>query len=382
MDFYQSCVRPLLFRFDPERIHVRTIRAARAAGRSNIARGALERLYRFEDPRLRLRIAGLDFPNPIGLPGGFDKNGLAVQGIATAGFGFLDVGSVSLHPSEGNPERPRLFRLPLDESIRIYYGVPNDGSETVARRLAGIRLPAPLGINLVETNTGKPAPAEEVIEEIAQAYRPFQGLTDYIVINMACPNSGSGVSALDDPANLALLLQAFRRYGSLPPMFLKMHFAPEPKLIDALLEAVDPYEFVKGFMPGPDNKLPPVLKTPREQLERTRGSITGPHKRESANEVMRVWYSRIDRSRHILVSAGGIFSAEDAYERIRLGASLVQVYTALVYRGPGLVKRIKQGLCALLERDGLQHISQAIGVEHETKPGKTPLHARTDARAA
>ncbi len=376
MDFYRTLVRPLLFQFDPEWIHVRTIRAARAAGRCRPVREALAKLYGFEDPRLRVRAAGLDFPNPVGLPGGFDKNGLAVEGIAIAGFGLMDVGSVSLHPSDGNPERPRLFRLPLDESIRIHYGVPNDGSEVVARRLAGIRLRARLGINLVETNTGRRAPDEEVIEEIAEAYRPFQGLTDFITINMACPNSGGGVSALDDPKNLARLLQSLRRYGNLPPVFLKMHWAPEPAHIDPLLEAVDPFEFVKGFVPGPDNRLPSVLKTPREQLERMRGSITGPHKRESANEVMRVWYSRIDRSRHVLVGTGGIFSAEDAYERIRLGASLVQVYTALVYRGPGLVKRIKQGLCALLERDGLRHLSEAVGLDNELARQKPPVAAR------
>jgi len=367
MHLYPSLVRPLLFRFDPEWVHVRTIRAARAAGRCGPVRQVLQNLYGFDDARLRQRIAGLDFANPVGLPGGFDKNGLAVEGIATAGFGFVEVGSVSLHPSPGNPERPRLFRLPLDESIRIHYGVPNDGAEAVARRLGGVRLQARLGINLVETNTGKRSPDDEVIEEIAEAYRPFQGLTDYVVINMACPNSGGGVSALDDPRNLARLLQALRRYPSLPSVFLKMHFAPEPKLIDALLEAVDPFEFVRGFMPGADNKLRPVLKTPKEELARSIGSITGPHKRESANEVMRVWHSRIDRSRHVLVSAGGIFSAEDAYERIRLGASLVQVYTALVYRGPSLVKRIKQGLVKLLQRDGLTNISQAIGADNRAR---------------
>jgi dihydroorotate dehydrogenase (fumarate)/dihydroorotate dehydrogenase len=382
MDFYRSCVRPLLFRFDPEWLHARTLRTARAAGRSRVVRETLSRLYGLEDPRLRQRLAGLTFPNPVGLPGGFDKNGVAVSAISTVGFGFLEVGSVSLHPSAGNPERPRLFRLPLDESLRVFYGVPNDGCEAVARRLAGVRLAVPLGINLVETNTGKPALADDVIEEIVQSYRPFQGLTDYVVINMSCPNSGGGVSPLDEPRNLARLLEGFRRYGSLPPMFLKMHFPPEPRLIDALLEAVDPYGFVKGFMPGADNKVTPALRTPPEVLARSRGSITGPHKRASANETMRIWYPRIDRSRHILVGAGGICSAEDAYERIRLGASLVQVYTALVYRGPRLVRRIKQGLCALLERDGLTHISQAIGLDHALPPERTSPRTPAHARAA
>ncbi len=119
-------------------------------------------------------------------------------------------------------------------------------------------------------------------------------------------------------------------------------------------------------MPGADNRVPARLRTPPEELARSRGSITGPHKRASANETVRIWYPRIDRSRHILVSAGGLFSAEDVYERMRLGASLVQVYTALVYRGPGIVQRMKQGLCTLLDRDGLANIAQAIGVDAGT----------------
>ena len=365
MDGYRW-VRPLLFRFDPEWIHTHTLLAARAAGRFAPLVDALSSLYRVDDARLRLSLAGLEFPNPIGLPGGFDKNGLAMPVIASTGFGFLEVGSVSLHPSAGNPERPRLFRLPLDESIRIFYGVPNDGCEAVAKRLSGLRLPAPLGINLVETNTGKALSPEAVIEEIVQAYRPFRGLTDYITINMNCPNSSGGVSALDEPRHLRALLDGFRAYGELPPMFMKMHFPPDPRRIDPFLEAVDPYPFVKGFMPGADNRVPVRLRTPPEELARSRGSITGPHKRESANETMRVWYARIDRSRHILISAGGLFSAEDVYERMRLGASLVQVYTSLVYRGPGIVQRMKQGLCTLLERDGFSNIAQAIGADAGT----------------
>jgi dihydroorotate dehydrogenase (fumarate)/dihydroorotate dehydrogenase len=364
MSLYRCCVRPVLFRFDPEWIHQHTLLAARAAGRPALVRKALTRLFAFDDPRLHVSCAGLRFPNPVGLPGGFDKNGLAIETIATAGFGLLEVGSVSLHPSAGNPERPRLFRLPLDESIMIYYGVPNEGAEAIAKRLTTARVPVPLGINVVETNTGKTAPAEAVIEELAESVRPFLGLVDYIVINMNCPNSMGGVSVLDEPKTLQRLLESYReRYPSLPPMFLKINVPLVAERIDAVLEVTRPYAFVQGFIPGAAKKAPAALRTPREQLAKMRGSLTGPHTREGANEVMRAWYARIDPRREILVSAGGIFTAEDAYERIRAGASLVQVYTALIYRGPGLVRRIKQGLCRLLERDGLNCVSEAVGLD-------------------
>jgi dihydroorotate dehydrogenase len=376
MNIYRSLVRPLLFQFDPEWIHVRTLLAARAVSAFAPGRKALESLYGFEDPRLNVRLAGLCFPNPVGLPGGFDKNGVAVEALSTVGFGFQDVGSVSLHPSAGNPERPRLFRLPLDEGIRIYYGVPNDGAEAVSRRLMRTKISAPLGINLVETNTGTMAPALDVIEEIVQSYERFQGLADYIVINTNCPNSTGGVSVFQDPENLRRLLDGFRRYGSLPPMFLKMSVPLDAARIDEMLRASEDFDFVKGFVPNTSKGPPQAMKTPRAVFDRMRGSMTGPHTRENADETMRFWYSRIDPARFALVSAGGIFSAEDAYRRIRLGASLVELYTALVYRGPGLVKEIKQGLCELLARDGLSSIQDAIGADvprRTTNPASAPV---------
>jgi dihydroorotate dehydrogenase (fumarate)/dihydroorotate dehydrogenase len=381
VDFYRSCVRPILFRFDPEWIHTRTLRAARAVAAFRPARKALEHLYGFDDPRLRVELAGLDFPNPVGMPGGFDKNGLGVEAISTAGFGFQDVGSVSLHASPGNPERPRLFRLPLDESIGIYYGVPNDGAEVVARRLTRAKVRGPLGINLVETNTGRMACADEVIDEIVRAYRPFQGLADYIVINMNCPNSAGGMSVLDEPQNLRRLLEGFRGYAGLPPMFLKITMPLDPERVDAVLGVTDAFRFVKGFAPSGLKPPTAALRTPREQLARVRGGITGPYTREAADETIRFWYSRVDPSRYALISAGGIFSAEDAYRRIRLGASLVQVYTAVIYRGPGLVKDIKRGLCALLERDGLTNVRDAVGLDAVPPAPRSARPAQAAGRA-
>jgi dihydroorotate dehydrogenase len=384
MGLYRWCVRPVLFRFDPESIHKRTLAAARAACKSPLLRAGLRQLFRYDDPRLHVSYAGLNLPNPLGLPGGFDKNGVAVEALETAGFGFMDVGSVSLHPSAGNPERPRLYRLPADESIMIYYGVPNEGSQVVAKRLTTARLRTPLGINLVETNTGREAPADSIIEELVQALEPFLGRVDYVVINLNCPNSMGGRSVFEDPRQLERLLETYRsRYPWVPPMFLKNNTPLRADAIDAVLEATDPYPFVKGFIPSAGKGTPPDLKTPREKVAKMRGSMTGPHTREGADEVMRLWYSRIDPSRYILISAGGIFTAEDAYRRIRLGASLVQVYTALFYRGPGLVKEIKQGLSALVERDGLASIADAVGLDHARQDSsRQPVTPPAQVRAA
>src|SRR5262245_1505601 len=343
MNYYQRLVRPLLFRFDPEWIHHRTVDVIGRMGSSRLLRSWCRSLYRFEDERLRSTIAGISFPNPIGLAAGFDKNGVALEGLSSIGFGGIELGSVSRFPSPGNPERPRLFRLPLDRSIRIFYGVPNDGAAVVAGRLPQVKLPVPLGVNLVQTNTGKSAPPDDMVEELAESVRPFLEHADYLMLNLKCPNS-QGSSALEEPRHLRDLLEALRRYPRLPPIFLKIR-APEPERIDEIIEIAAPHAFVAGFYPAGGRAPAKDMKTPPEVYARTRGSITGTHTFETVNAVVAAWYGRIDPSRFQLISAGGVFSAEDAYQRIRWGASLVQIYTCLVYEGPSAVERIKRGLC-------------------------------------
>ena len=368
MSLYHTCVRPILFRFDPERVHHATLAAARIAGHIAPVRALMRRLLVFDDPRLRTNVAGIEFPNPVGLGGGFDKNGVAVEALARAGFGAVEIGSVSAYPSEGNAERPRLFRVPADDAIVVFYGVPNDGAQVIAKRLAPARLPVPLGINLVETNTGVPADPAHVVEELTLAARPFISIADYITLNLNCPNTSGGRSPFDDPSNLTMLLEGYRQYDALPPVFLKVVPTDDRGVIDRTLEAMDGFPFVKGVIFGlPSGKPYTDLKTPAAVLDRMPGTLCGRPVRGLVNDAIRAWYARIDPARHALVGVGGIFNAEDAYEKIRLGASLVQIYTALIYHGPGLIRRINQGLCRLLDRDGLRHIADAVGVDNPAR---------------
>ena len=388
-------IRPLLFRLDPEWIHRATLAAVGKAGRISPVRGLLQSLLTAEDPRLRVEAGGLAFPNPVGLAAGFDKNGVAMEGLASAGFGFVEVGSVSAHPSDGNPGRPRLFRVPADEAIVVNYGVPNDGAEAVARRFASARPPGspgspgppvppgspgarslpgqprpsrppvPLGINLVETNTGKPAGAEEVVEELVAAMRPFLGLADYATLNLNCPNTTSGHSPFDDPGTLGSLLSGYADYDIMPPTFLKVVPTTDPATIEGTLAAMDPFPFVKGIVFGlPTGKPYEGLKTPPRVLDRMAGTLCGRPARALIDASIQAWYPRMDRGRHVIVGTGGVFTAEDVYRKIQLGATLVQVYTALVYHGPGLVKRINRGLLRLMARDGLDRITDAVGVDN------------------
>jgi dihydroorotate dehydrogenase (fumarate)/dihydroorotate dehydrogenase len=362
---YRTWLRPLLFRCDAERVHLATLRVAAGVGAVAAGRAALRAVYGFEDERLRTRVGGIDFPNPVGLPAGFDKNGVATPALAALGFGSIDVGSVSARASAGNPDRPRLFRIPADEGLIVFYGVPNDGAAAVAARLARVRLPVPLGVSLVETNSGTPAPADAVIAELAEAARRFVGIATYLALNLNCPNSAGGFSHFDDPAHLRALLAALGGIERLPPVFIRVTPPRHPRGIDAVLEAIDPFPFVKGLsFYDPKHDLRPRLRTPAADLARMRGSVSAPLALEWTQATIREWYRRIDRKRLVLIGVGGIRSAEDAYRTIRLGASLVQLYTALVYQGPGVVREIKRGLVRLLERDGFRGIGEAIGVDN------------------
>jgi dihydroorotate dehydrogenase len=365
MSLYRRGVRPLLFRFDPERTHEVTQTFCHALGRSLLLRRAVSSVYEFDDPRLRTTVAGVAFPNPIGLPAGFDKNGLASALLPCLGFGAIEVGSVSVDPSQGNPVRPRLFRVPADEGLMVNYGVPNDGVDVVAARLARTKSPVPLGVSLVETNRGRNSTVDEIVAELAAAARPFLPIADYLVLNLNCPNTAGGFSHFDTPEHLALLLEGFADIARLPPLFLKITPPADHAVTDKIIAAVDRFAFLNGFILNTHAPRPyGWLTTPKTEVDAMRGTLTGARLRATVNEAIRDWYRRIDRSRHVLVAVGGIGSAEHAYEAIRLGASLVQVLTAVIYHGPRLVKDIKRGLVRLMERDRVGNIAEAVGIDN------------------
>ena len=348
---YRRLVRPVLFRMDAERAHDLTVRAAELASRSRLVCRAVASLD--ADPRLAVEVAGLRFPTPLGLAAGFDKSARAVPLLSVLGFGHVEIGSVSADASTGNP-RPRLFRLPDERAIAVAYGVPNDGAERVAARLAGRRPPVPLGINVVSTNRGEASAAEPddaVIGDYVTTVAQLQDRGDYVCVNLSCPNTRDGRGFFADRARLRALLDRLADAGMRRPLFIKVAPFADAREIDSLLEAVDTAPFVAGFSVN----LPPGTRPD------VRGAISGPPARAAAERTVAELYARIDRERHVVIGSGGVGAAEDAYRMIGLGASLVQVYTALIYDGPGVVRRITDGLAALVERDGLSNISAAVG---------------------
>jgi dihydroorotate dehydrogenase len=352
---YRGCFRPLLFRLDPERAHALALRAL----------AFLPERTPLTSPGLRVRIADLSFPNPIGLAAGFDKEGAHAHLLARLGFGHIEVGTVTPRPQEGNP-RPRLFRDVPRRALLNRMGFNNPGAAAAARELAralaaGPR-PVPVGASI-----GKQR--ETDLDRAAGDYREAVSLllpvSDFLVVNVSSPNT-PGLRSLEHAERLRPLLveiraDAERRAVEIarprPPLLAKL----SPDLDDPDLEASAAAVRDAGFdgLVLTNTTTRPDLVGP---LGRGAGGLSGAPLAPRALEALRI-ARRATGGRLPLVGVGGIFTAEDAYARIRAGASLVQIYTALVYEGPGLVRRMLRGLEALLARDGYGSVEEAVGAE-------------------
>ena len=362
MSLYSTLIRPLAFRLDPETAHHLAITTGARLG---WASGAMRAATLVNDARLSIDVAGLHFPTPIGLAAGFDKSGSAISALAALGFGSIEIGSISIDPSIGNP-KPRLWRLPDDRAVIVHYGLPNDGAVAIARRLSTTKLPVPLGINLVVTNRGAgatPLNADQIINEYVAAAKIMASHADYLMLNLSCPNTVDGRDFFANSGHLDACLSALDAIKLKLPVFLKISPLGGVEAIERVLGAADARGFVSGFMFNLPPAKPDGMTTPEKIWRARPGAVSGPPAAPLADFCIAETFRRMDRKRHVLVGAGGVASAEDAYAKIRLGASLVQLLTALIYEGPGVVRKITEGLAELLARDGITHVTEAVGVD-------------------
>jgi dihydroorotate dehydrogenase len=333
-------VRPLVFALDSERAHRLTVAALGLAP----SRKAPE-----PDSMLATTVAGLRFPNPVGLAAGFDKDAEAFAQMLGFGFGFVEVGTLTPRPQAGNP-RPRLFRLAEDWAVINRLGFNNRGQAEARARLAR------RGSGLVGVNVGANKHSPDRIADYAEGVRTMAPVADYLTVNVSSPNT-PGLRALQDPAALEALLDAVReaRGESGPPVFLKVAPDLEPADIDAIARVTAGR--VDALIVGNTTISRPPL---RSRFAGEAGGLSGAPLKALALERLRD-FRRATGGALPLIAAGGIASGADAYERIRAGASLVQVYTALVYEGPGLARRMAAELKALLARDRFARLDEAVG---------------------
>lgn len=306
-------------------------------------------------PELATQLAGLTFPSPVGLAPGYDKNAEIFSKAGRLGFGFAEVGTITPRPQAGNP-RPRLFRLVEDAAVINRMGFNNAGMEVAAARIAGLprgQRTGPLGINI-----GANKDSEDRIADYVDAMARLAPLADYVTVNISSPNT-PGLRALQDKAALDDLLLRVRAAGEGgPPLFLKVAPDLEPADIDDIASvAMD--RKIDALIVSNTTISRPALKS--HHAGETGGLSGAPLKALAQQRLAD--FRKATGAKLPLIGVGGIANAEDAYARIRAGASLVQLYSALVFEGPLLAQRINAGLVDLLRRDGLSHISEAVGID-------------------
>jgi dihydroorotate dehydrogenase len=344
-------LRPLLFRLDPETSHGLAIGALQAAGRLPGMVSWMAQRRSVDDPRLRQTIFGRVFANPVGLAAGFDKDALTVAALPALGLGFTEVGTVTPRPQPGNP-RPRLLRHSGCESLQNAMGFNNSGMAALQRRLAAVYPAAfPIGVNI---GKNKATPAEEALGDYEALVRGLANLCDYLVVNLSSPNT-PGLRDLQNEGFVRAVL-AMAQGITAKPILVKLSPDLEPGAAADLAEVAGAAGAagIVATNTTTDYGLIPGAKP--------FGGLSGPVVRERSYRVLRAIAGRLG-GRAVLIATGGIDSGGEAYRRIRAGASLVQVYTALVYQGPGLARRIHEELLALLERDGLESIGAAVGAD-------------------
>jgi len=345
--------RPLLYALPSETAHHVAIAALR--GKWLSASPSLRH------PELTVTEFGLTFPNPVGLAAGFDKNAVVSDRLFRQGFGFVEVGTLTPKPQEGNP-KPRLFRLTEDEAIINRLGFNNNGVPAAVKRLTYRNKKA----GIVGVNIGKNRDSADAVEDYAECLQAVYGVADYITINISSPNT-PGLRALQKRAaleNLLTILVASRDaaaavHGHCVPLLLKLSPDLEMQEKQDIADKA-PECGIDGLIVSNTTISRPTNLKSWDAAEQ--GGLSGQPLFELSTETLRDFY-KLTRGKIPLIGAGGISSAADAYVKIRAGATLVQLYTALIYRGFRVVREIEEGLLTLLKQDGFTHISEAVGVD-------------------
>ncbi|MBI4099429.1 dihydroorotate dehydrogenase (quinone) [Candidatus Microgenomates bacterium] len=342
---YRHFVKPLLFQFDAEKVHGFVVGVGELVGK--VYRGRP-----IDNSNLRQTITGLNFPSPIGLAAGFDYQASLTQVLPLLGFGFGTVGTITNQPFAGNPA-PRLGRLPKSRSLMVNKGFKNLGAAATIKKLAPLHFAIPVGVSLGTRRS---------LDDLVSAFKKFEHSTvdnAYYELNISCPNIAGGPNFYL-PKNLEQLLVAIDKLDIKKPLFVKM---PISQPNDAFLEmlTVISRHCPKGVIIGnlqKDRRHPSL--DPAEVARFSVGYFSGKPTFDRSNELISLAYKYFAQ-KLVIIGCGGVFSAQDAYEKIKRGASLVQLITGLIFQGPQLPSEINQGLIDLLAKDGYTNIHEAIG---------------------
>ncbi len=348
-------IRPLLFKKDAEAAHNLALSFLKMVGAEPFS-SAITALTQATSPALEQKVFGLTFKNPVGAAAGYDKPGKSLKGLQAIGFGHVEVGTVSRFAQEGNP-KPRLFRLLEDQALINRFGFNSLGSEALAKQISSYKnLQIPIGISIGKT---KVVPLEQAHEDYLGSFKTLYDQAGYFAINVSSPNTPN-LRQLAEKSYLIEIISALLEYRAkqktYKPILIKVVVDFSLEAIDEILEVCRDLK-LDGIICSNTTVSREGLKTQINEA----GGLSGLPIQQKSTEYIR--HIRKHSPTLPIIGVGGIFSAKDAYEKIKAGASLVQVYTGLVYEGPFLVKKVNQGLVKLLEADGFKNISEAVGVD-------------------
>jgi dihydroorotate dehydrogenase len=359
---YRSLLRPLLFRLPPETAHELALHCLSLAPR--LTRTLLGDRFK-RSPFGKLRRFGLTFSNPVGLAAGFDKDGVALQSLAALGFGFIEAGTVTYHPQPGN-ERPRLFRLPLDKALINRAGFNNEGATAFAQRVQNNKPDCVLGVSIGKS---KVVALENAVADYLKSFEAVYPVADYVAVNVSSPNTPR-LRELQQEEQLEELLRALQARNEelskqpegrgVLPLLVKL----SPDLDHAELQnvvAVAQRNSIAGLIATNTTIARAPLETNAEEvLACGDGGLSGRPLRRRSREMIATLYNMTGGSLP-LIGVGGIFTAEDAWEMISAGASLLQLYTGFIYEGPSIARRINEGLRRIISSKGLVSLDEAVG---------------------
>ncbi len=363
MVLYRNIAKPFFFKMDPEAAHHLVIGGLEKAAALPGGLSALRLMYGVpETPELAVDLFGLHFHSPVGLAAGLDKNAQAIPGFSSIGFGFMEVGTVTPKGQPGN-EQPRLFRLPSDEALINRMGFNNEGAEVMARRLkAETRRTIPVAVNIGRNKTTANEAAHEDYRKCIRTLYPYG---DFFVVNISSPNTPD-LRSLQHGSELSHLLSEVKQEMELQRGSNGVRKSILVKIAPDVSSAELEYMVHTLTEAGMDGIIATNTTVRREGLTHESasetGGLSGKPLRDRSTEIISAIY-RQTNGKLPIIGSGGIFSAQDAYDKIRAGASLVEIYTALIYEGPEVNRRIHAGLRNLLRRDGFRHISEAVGAD-------------------
>jgi dihydroorotate dehydrogenase len=365
---YRSLLRPMLFRLPPETAHELALHSLSLFLSSRTARKFVARRAT-SSPFGRLERFGLTFTNPVGLAAGFDKNGTAAQALAALGFGFIEVGSVTSEPQPGNP-RPRLFRLPRDRALINRAGFNNRGAGQLAENIRRRRPDCVLGVNIGKS---RGADIEDATSDYLASFDAVYNVADYVAINVSSPNTPN-LRELQRPDLLTKLTESLqqrnrelaRQYALSKPKPLLLKIAPD--LSEAEIESIVEVAMgagIAGIIATNTTVKRDGLLTSNERVDACgEGGLSGAPLQQRSNQVIALIY-RLTGGALPIIGVGGVFTAEDAWEKICAGASLIQLYTGFIYEGPNVARRINEGLAEILKREGFSSLDEGVGCKAE-----------------